>query len=58
MQSLTNSASAAQGLWLELKCFLTAEACGDAETACHTAALLETCESHLAQVAQDLAVNR
>ena len=47
-----------QGLWLELKCFLAAEARKDDETACHVAPLLETCNGRLAEVAKHLATSR
>ena len=43
-----------QGLWLELKCFLTAEACRDDDTACHVAPLLDTCDARLAALGRNL----
>jgi hypothetical protein len=37
-----------QELWLELRCFLAAEAADNAVTAAHAALLLDTCGHHLA----------
>ena len=57
VQACTVSACV-QGLWLQLKCFLAAEAHRDAATACHVAPLLETCNARLAEVGQGLVASR
>ena len=47
MPGLTSRMDATQDLWLELRCFLAADAADNAVTAAHAASLLDTCGHRL-----------